>query len=397
VSDIYIKGNIMAVNIPIWPGSSSFFPGDTPFGIYDYDSDFQSEVDKFADWSAKRLGYPLSEIELQAINFYAVFEEAITEYGAQLNTYNIRDNMLNLYGSATGSNLSGQKVSTNLGGIIELSNEYGVEAMTGGNVTYYTGSFAVVNNKQIYDLGDPNIVKLENGTPGTTQIEIKRIYHEAPPALARFFDPFIGTGIGTQQMLDAFGFGSYSPGVSFMMMPVYADMLRLQAIEFNDAVRRSAYSFQLSNNRIRIFPIPNGTAYTRVHFEYIVKAERSNPLKGATGTVSDFSNIPYQDVTYSFINVVGRQWIRRYALALSKEMLGYVRGKYGSIPIPNAEITLNGSDLISAAQTEKEGLITELKEILDSMSRQSQLERKQAEADALTMQLNKVPLRIYIG
>jgi hypothetical protein len=397
VSDIYIKGNIMAVNIPIWPGSSSFFPGDTPFGIYDYDSDFQSEVDKFADWSAKRLGYPLSEIELQAINFYAVFEEAITEYGAQLNTYNIRDNMLNLYGSATGSNLSGQKVSTNLGGIIELSNEYGVEAMTGGNVTYYTGSFAVESDKQIYDLSDPNIVKLENGTPGTTQIEIKRIYHEAPPALARFFDPFIGTGIGTQQMLDAFGFGSYSPGVSFMMMPVYADMLRLQAIEFNDAVRRSAYSFQLSNNRIRIFPIPNGTAYTRVHFEYIVKAERSNPLKGATGTVSDFSNIPYQDVTYSFINVVGRQWIRRYALALSKEMLGYVRGKYGSIPIPNAEITLNGSDLISAAQTEKEGLITELKEILDSMSRQSQLERKQAEADALTMQLNKVPLRIYIG
>ena len=387
----------MAVNIPIWPGSSSFFPGDTPFGIYDYDSDFQSEVDKFADWSAKRLGYPLSEIELQAINFYAVFEEAITEYGAQLNTYNIRDNMLNLYGSATGSNLSGQKVSTNLGGIIELSNEYGVEAMTGGNVTYYTGSFAVVNNKQIYDLSDPNIVKLENGTPGTTQIEIKRIYHEAPPALARFFDPFIGTGIGTQQMLDAFGFGSYSPGVSFMMMPVYADMLRLQAIEFNDTVRRSAYSFQLSNKRIRIFPIPNCTAYTRVHFEYIVKAERSNPLKGATGTVSDFSNIPYQDVTYSFINVVGRQWIRRYALALSNEMLGYVRGKYGSIPIPNAEITLNGSDLISAAQTEKEGLITELKEILDSMSRQSQLERKQAEADALTMQLNKVPLRIYIG
>ena len=387
----------MAVNIPIWPGSSSFFPGDTPFGIYDYDSDFQSEVDKFADWSAKRLGYPLSEIELQAINFYAVFEEAITEYGAQLNTYNIRDNMLNLYGSATGSNLSGQKVSTNLGGIIELSNEYGVEAMTGGNVTYYTGSFAVESDKQIYDLSDPNIVKLENGTPGTTQIEIKRIYHEAPPALARFFDPFIGTGIGTQQMLDAFGFGSYSPGVSFMMMPVYADMLRLQAIEFNDTVRRSAYSFQLSNNRIRIFPIPNGTAYTRVHFEYIVKAERSNPLKGATGTVSDFSNIPYQDVTYSFINVVGRQWIRRYALALSKEMLGYVRGKYGSIPIPNAEITLNGSDLISAAQTEKEGLITELKEILDSMSRQSQLERKQAEADALTMQLNKVPLRIYIG
>ena len=388
----------MAVNIPIWPGSSSFFPGDTPFGIYDYDVDFQLDADKTADWCAKRLGYPLSEIELQDINFYACFEEAITEYGAQLNTYNIRDNMLNLYGSSTSSiNLSGQKISPNMGGVIELALEYGSESSTGGNVTYYTGSFAVQDQKQIYDLTDATNVKFEAGTPGIDSIEIKRIYHDAPPALARFFDPFIGTGIGTQQMLDAFGFGSYSPGVSFMMMPIFADMLRLQAIEFNDTVRRSAYSFQISNNRIRVFPIPNGTAFTRIHFEYILKSERSNPLKGATGTVSDFSNIPYQDVTYENINVVGRQWIRRYTVALAKEMLGHVRGKYGSIPIPNAEITLNGGDLVSAAQTEKEGLITELKEILDSMSRQAQLERKQAEADALIMQLSKIPLKIYIG
>ena len=78
-------------------------------------------------------------------------------------------------------------------------------------------------------------------------------------------------------------------------------------------------------------------------------------------------------------------------------MLGYIRGKYSALPIPNAEITLNGSDLISAAQTEKDGLIVELKEILDSMSRQAQLERKQAESDALQMQMNKIPLKIYIG
>ncbi len=387
----------MAVNIAIWPGSSSFAVGSTPYGIYDTDNDYATEIDQFADWCAKRLGYPLSDIELQDVNFFAAFEEAVTEYGAQLNTYNIRDNMLNLYGAPTGSNLTGQKVSANLGGIIELSNEYGVESMTGGNVTYYTGSFNVQANKQIYDLTDASIVTLEQGTPGTTAIEIKRIYHDPPPALARFFDPFIGSGVGTQQMLDAFGFSSYSPGVSFMMMPIFADLLRLQAIEFNDTVRRSAYSFQISNNRIRIFPIPNGSSYTKIHFEYIVKSDRSTPLKGTTGTISDFSNVPYQNVTYEFINVVGRQWIRRYALALSKEMLGYVRSKYSSIPIPNAEITLNGTDLTAAGATEKGELITELKEILDSMSRQSQLERKQAEADALTMQLNKVPLRIYIG
>ena len=387
----------MAVNIPIWPGSSSFFPGDTPFGFYDNDYTFQTEADQMADWCAKRLGYPLSDIELQAINLYACFEEAVTEYGAQVNTFNIRDNMLSLYGSATGSNLTGQKVSATMGGLIELAEEYGTEAGSGGNVTYYTGSIAMTSGQQIYDMADPLIVNLESGTAGTDAIEIKRLYHEAPPALARFFDPFMGSGIGTQQMLDAFGFGSYSPGLSFMMMPAYADVLRLQAIEINDTIRRSAYSFQMSNNRLRVLPIPNGSAFTKIHFDYILKSDRSNPLKGATGTVSDFSNAPYENVVYENVNSVGRQWVRRYTLALAKEMLGYIRGKYQSLPIPNAEITLNGSDLISAAQTEKEGLITELKETLDTMSRQAQLERKQAESDAMLSQFNKIPMKIYIG
>ncbi len=387
----------MAVNIPIWPGSSSFFPGDTPFGFYDNDYAFQTEADQMADWCAKRLGYPLSDIELQDINLYACFEEAVTEYGAQINTFNIRDNMLSLYGSATGSNLTGQKVSATMGGLIELAEEYGTEAGSGGNVTYYTGSIAMTSGQQIYDMSDSSIVSLESGTAGTDPIEIKRLYHDAPPALARFFDPFIGSGIGTQQMLDAFGFGSYSPGLSFMMMPAYADVLRLQAIEINDTIRRSAYSFQMSNNRLRVLPIPNGSAFTKIHFDYILKSDRSNALKGATGTVSDFSNAPYENVIYENVNSVGRQWVRRYTLALAKEMLGYIRGKYQSLPIPNAEITLNGSDLISAAQTEKEGLITELKEILDTMSRQAQLERKQAESDAMLSQFNKIPMKIYIG
>jgi len=392
----------MAKNIPIWPGSASFSESlaanaGTPFGLYDADGDFTSSADTTADWCAKRLGYPLTDIELQDINFYACFEEAVTEYGAQVNTYNIRDNMLNLYGSATGSNLSGKKVSANLGGLIELADEYGVEAGVGGNVTYYTGTISMTKNQQIYDLTDESYVTLESGTPGTTSIEVKRIFHDFPPAIVKYFDPFVGTGLGSQNMLEGFGWGNYSPGVSFMMMPMNADLLRLQAIEFNDQIRKSAYTFELVNNRIKFFPIPNGANYTKVYFEYIKKADRSNPLKGDIDTVSDFSNIPYQNITYSLINAVGKQWIRRYTLALCKEMLGYVRGKYSGIPIPNAEVTLNGSDLISAGQTEKEGLITELKEILDTMSRQAQLERKQAESDSLQQQMNKIPLKIYIG
>jgi len=390
----------MAKRIPIWPGSSSFATGQTPFGIYDAQSNFQTDIDKVADWCAKRLGFPIVDVELDSGSFYAAFEEAVSEYGAQVNSFNIRDNLINLYGSTSGSNnLSQRHVTPGFGGLIGLAEEYGTEAGSGGDLTYYTGSLTVSSSQQIYDLTDPNIVTLEHGTPGTDTIEIKRVFHEAPPAIVKYFDPFVGTGLGTQQMLDGFGFGGFSPGVTFMMMPLYYDISRFQAIEFNDQIRKSAYSFELVNDRIKLFPIPDGSNFTKVYFHYIKKAERFNPLKEGSGTgrITDFSTIQYDYLQYSLINDVGRQWIRRYALALSKEMLGYVRGKYSSMPIPNAEITLNGSDLISAAQTEKEGLISELKEILDQTSRQAQLERKQAESDAMQATFNKMPLKIYIG
>ena len=393
----------MAKHIPIWPGSSSFAEGDTPFGFYDSDTDFTASADKTAEWGAKRLGYPITDVELSTGSFFAAFEEAVTEYGAQLNTFNIRDNLINLYG-ATGSfsgstNLTQKHVTPGYGGLIGLAEEYGTEAASGGNVTYYTGSITMTKDQQIYDLTDSSIVSLESGTPGSQSIEIKRLFHDAPPAIVKYFDPFVGTGLGSQQMMETFGWGNYSPGVSFMMMPIYADVLRMQAIEFNDQIRKSAYSFQLINDRVKFFPIPNGSNFTKVYFQYIKKEDRFNPLKteNPDERISDASNIPYENVVYNKINAVGKQWIRRYTLALCKEMLGYIRGKYSGIPIPNAEVTLNGGDLVSAAQTEKDGLITELKEIFDQTSRQAQLERKQAEANAMQDTFNKMPLNIYVG
>lgn len=397
----------MAVNIPIWPGSSSFFPGSgqTPFGFYDTDVEFSAEADQVADWCAKRLGYPIVDVELQDLNFYAAFEEAVSEYGTQVNMYNARDNMINVYGADTTDNLTGQAIQPTMTALTDLGQAYGQAAGIGGNYTFYTGSITVQSGQQIYDLTDSNLVSFESGSPGNDAIEIRRIYHEAPPAIVRYFDPFIGTGLGSQQLLAEFGYGNYSPGVSFMMMPIYYDILRLQAIEFNDQIRKSAYSFELSGNRIRFFPIPNGSNFTKVHFDYYLKSEINSPLNspgigdgnGSTAGVSDLSNIPYDNVTYADLNDISKQWIRRYALACVKEMLGYVRGKYSSIPIPNADITLNATDLLSQGQSEKSGLIEELTQMLDSMSRQAQLERKAAEASALTSQFNAIPLKIYIG
>lgn len=373
--------------IPIWPGSSSFTTGSTPFGYFDSEASFGTAADNVSDWCAKRLGYPLVDVELQSANFYACFEEAVAEYSNHVNQYNIQQNMLSIMGSKTDSNLTHRNISTGMGPLIQLATEYGSETFTNGNVTFHTASIAIKTDQQKYNL---NKLIRDVAFP-TGSIEIKRVHHYAPPASMRFYDPYLGN----QAMLDTFGFGAYSTGVSFTLMPMYADLLRVQAIEFNDLMRKSSYSFELINNELRIFPLP--VKDFTLWIEYISKEERSNPLKYGAGQVSDISNAPYSIMKYADINSVGHQWIFGYTLALAKEMLGYIRGKYGNIPIPNGETTLNSADLLSAATAEKQALVTELRTMLESMTRSKLLEAKRAETEHLNVSLNGTPLAIYIG
>ena len=379
----------------IWPGSGSAVSGNTPFGLYDTDSTFQSDAPKFANWSAKRLGYPITAVELQDSQFYTCFEESITEYSSQVNQFNIRENLLSLRGQATGSNVTHKRITPNLADAIRISEQYGSEAGVGGTIDFKSGSISVNSGSQVYDLNTLYADVSESGQA----IEVRRVYYEASPAVQRYFDPYAGTGAGSYNMLDGFGWGSMTPAVQFMMMPMYADLLRIQAIEFNDQMRKSAHTFELRNNKIRIFPKPTSTY--KLWFEYVLKSDRDDPTQTAYGetsnTVSDFSNVPYNNMEYQFINDVGKQWIRKYGLALSKELLGMVRSKYGSIPIPNAETTLDGDTLRGEASAEKEALITQLRENLEASSRKLMLEADSEEATRLQEKLQKVPLPIYIG
>lgn len=371
----------------------------TPFGFYDNDPDFQCDAEAVAKWSSYRLGFPVSDIELQSVNFFSAFEEAVNEYGAQINAFNARDTLLNLQGQSTGSNvnLSGKYVPNTLRGIIRLAKNYGSEVGAGGTQTYYTGSIPLTYNKQVYDFTRDAV--LETGSFSTDTITIRKIYHEGPPAVNRFLDPALGTGIGQQSFLSQFGWGGMTIPGNYLLMPLYHDILRVQATEFNDQIRKSGYSFQLTGNRLRIFPIP-ATDLT-LYFHYSIDSDglpmnSADALAAASGRITDISNIPYQNLTYRYINQIGRQWIRKYTLAIVKEMLGYVRSKYAEYGTPDATLTLNGADLIAAAQAEKEALLTELKETLDGMSYQSQLERKVAIAENLNKQLGYIPLKIYV-
>lgn len=383
----------MAISVPIWPGSSSFYPGDTPFGFYDNEYTFQQDADKVANWCARRLGYPIMDVELQDIHFYTCFEEAVTEYSNQVNQFNIRDNMFLVQGAPVGTTLNGRAIQPTLGRLIGISKGYGTEAGYGGRINYKSASLYISASQQVYDLSQ---LSLENPSDSTKHLEIKRIFHYTPPALVRYFDPFAGTGAGSQQLLETFGWGNYSPAVSFVLMPLYHDMLRLQAIEFNDMIRRSGYGFDLTGTKLRIFPVPSFDFTLWV--EYITTEERDNLLfVNPTGSISDFSNVPYNKLTYADINDPGKQWIFKYTLALSKEVLGNIRNKYSNVPIPGAEVTLNGDSLVSEGKAEQEALVTQLRENLEATSRTTQMEKLNNEATYLQEQLGKIPLSIYIG
>ena len=379
----------------IWQGSSSFSSGQTPWGLYDEDNTFTSDVDKFADWCARRLGYPIMSVELQSGSFYACYEESISEYSAQVNQFNIKDNLLHLTGQATGSNVTHKRITPTMGRNVFLSKQYGTEAGVGGDVDYKKGSINITSGSQEYDLNALFADVSESGQA----IEVKRVYYEGTPAMQRFFDPYATTGYGTLNMVQGFGFGNYSPAVSFTLMPLFEDLLRVQAIELNDSIRKSAYSFTLRNNKVRLFPDPE--ANSTLYFDYVKASDRDNPLiteySGSTDVVSDYSNVPYDNMEYQFINDVGKQWIRKYGLALTKELLGIIRSKYGTIPIPNSDTTLDGDTLRAEAAAEKEGLISQLREILEQMSRKALLEADKDEAEYLQEKLSKVPYPIYIG
>ena len=387
----------MAVNIPIWPGSGSFSSGSsTPFGFFDSDSKFRSDAPKVAEWCAKRLGYPIVDVELQDINFFACLEEAVNEYSSQVNQYRAKENLLSLQGSSLDLDLSNTNMNANMQNFVNIAKDYGTEALSGGKVTVYTGSFEMVSGQQIYDLGDDSKVTLESGSV-SNGVTLRRVYHTQPPAIIRYFDPFVGTGLGSQQMMQTFGWGNYSPGVSFMMQPMFDDLLRLQAIEFNDKIRKSSYGFHVDGQRIRLYPIPSGNdTGAKVYFDYTLDSEVNSPI-AASNVVSDLSNAPFGRLTYTNINSAGKQWIARYALALAKEMLGAVRAKFSSIPIPGADVTLDGSDLRNEASAEKESLLTQLTEMLESTSRRSLMEARKEESEFLEETLNRVPRPIFIG
>ena len=288
-----------------------------------------------------------------------------------------------------GVGLNGKLLNSNLQTQIRIAESYAQEAGIGGYTTEYTGSLILIPGQQNYDLNAWASSSLDLSEGDT--IEVRQVFYQEPPAIVRYFDPYAGTGTGVQGLLETFGFGSYSPGVNFMLMPVYWDIQKVQAIEFNDQVRKSAFSFDLVNNQLRIFPVPTNSQ--TLLFKYMKTSDKYLPTTNQRlDIVSDVMNVPFKNPIYTNINQVGRMWIFRYTLALCKEIEGQLRA---SISSTGQTLIINGTELLTDARTEKLELLAELKEYLDQTTRRSQLERKQQESEFTRQSMNQIPLLIY--
>ena len=383
----------------IYDGTPGIISGSTPFGFYDLDTVFQSDGPKVANYCARKLGYPIMEVELQDINFYACFEEAVSIYAEELYQSKIKDNYLSLEGAPTGSTLNNTVVVPNLNSIITVAENYGTPIQVGGFVDQYKSVLYLTSSQQTYDL---QAWALSGSLISSgDRLVVNRIYYESQPAINQYYDPYIGGSINYQGATENFGWASYSPGLNFVLFPIYWDIARIQEIEMSNTVRRSMYSFSITNNKLTIFPFPDKDGIV-VWIDYAKQSEvrsitGNSPYGNDQSLISNPGLAPYSTITYKQINHPGKQWIYEYTLALASELLGLIRGKYSQIPAPGSEVTLNSGDLITKGRDQQTALRERLRGDFEDMSRRAQLERKQSENQSISSTLNEVPMFIYIG
>ena len=370
----------------------------TPFGFFDTDSEFQSEADSMITFVKRKLGDDILSVELTSKQIWACFEEAFCEYGAVVNQYQAKSQLMNLMGSATGSLAGGEQKfpRETLEFALRLAEPYISYAGLGGSYNTTSGSIQLIKGRQDYDLytdlkdsaGVPIVSSSLNTLGG--KMRIFELMHSNPQAAYRFFD----TTSAINYLNNEFSFESFTPETVFYVLPVFEDILRGGQMAMSNKVRRSNYSYMIVGTKLRIYPMPVSDIppklWARVGFQ-------QDPLNPAIKDpsiygINNLSNVPFGNFAYNRVNSIGRQWTRQYALALSKEVLGLVRSKFSSIPIPGAELTLNGSDLISQGREEKEKLVTQLREMLDTLTYDKLVETQAAKIDNLQKILRAVPI-----
>ena len=394
------------------------------FGIYAetssdlYDANFISGASDQVAYTYKKLGGDVLDIEITVGNVYSSYEEAVLEYSYLINVHQSKNVLANVLGNTTGTfdhdgqiksgnTLSGSNVALkypkfDFAYARRVADGVSKEATVGGYDTVYSASFTAVTNVQDYDL--QQIISssaTSSASPfynlvGNTRILVRKVYYKTPHAMWRFY----GYYGGLNAVGNLHNYGQWADDSQWEIIPVWQN--KAQAMAFEDAIytRNSHYSYEIKNNKLRLFPSPVEVSPSKFFIEFQIPGDawdyETNKDIGIEG-INNLNTLPFENIPYENINSIGKQWIRRFALAVSKEMLGYVRSKFGSIPIPGAEVSLNGADLVSQGKEEQTALRDELKEILEDIRYSELIEDDAKLMEGADRTLSKMPMGIYVG
>ena len=379
-----------AITLPV-TGTHSDVASSLAIGHYTGSAAFITGAVAQVAYTFKRLGGDVLDIEIKAENVYNHYEEAVLEYSYIVNLHQARNSLGNALGGPTGSfdhkgeMTSGEGVSLKYPKFqfdyaFRNADKFSTEALVGGTEPVYSASFASVPNKQLYNL--QQIVSESQSSNawdgmGNKRIKIRQVYYISPQQMWRFYGYYGGLNV----VGDYHNYGQYADDSTFNVIPPWQN--KLQAISYEDHLytRTSHYSYEIIDNKLKLYPAPQNVSPERFWFRFTVEndsgAFASGSYDAGVDGVNNMNTLPMENIAFEKINSIGQQWIRRFALALSKETLGQIRGKFGgNIPIPGDNVTLNASDLLSQASTEQQALREELNKQLDEM-----LNSKLAETD----------------
>jgi hypothetical protein len=403
------------VNVLPITGSTTNVVATLPFGVYASSTAFLTGASDQVAYTYKKLGGDVLDIELTEGNVYSAYEEAVLEYSYLVNLHQTKNSLSSLLGAATasfdqngqivsGHSLSGSDVALkyprfDYGFAKRVSQRISTDADVGGLLPIYSASFAVVNGQQDYDL--QTILSTSaafSGSIGDRRVIIRKVFFKTPRAMWRFYGYYGGFSVVGNLRT----YGQFADDSTFEIVPTWQN--KLQAMAYEDALytRVSHYSYQLQDNMLRLFPRPFDTPPTKFWVQFTIDnefepwAETGRGTEGVEG-INNMNTLPFENLPYNRINSIGKQWIRRFALALTKEMLGQVRGKFAVVPIPGESVTMNAADLLSQARTEQDNLRLELKTLLEETTYDKLATIDSGLQDSTKKVMENVPTGIFVG
>ena len=400
-----------AIVLPV-TGTHADVLSSLPFGMYTDSSFISGAVDQVA-YTYRKLGGDILDLEIKAENVYANYEEAVLEYSYLINLHQAKNTLGSTLGNPTGSfDEDGQITSGqagvelkypkfNFGYAMKVGQQFSHEAGFGGTTPIYSASFDKEANKQDYDLQAIVSSSAEaGGVPyasidRTKRIVIRDVFYTTPQSMWRFYGYYGGLNV----VGNLNSYGQFADDSTWQVIPVWQN--KLQAMQFEDHLytRTSHYSYEIIDNKLRIYPIPSTYGPEKFWFRFSIRESSwTDEYNDGQDGVNNMNTLPFENLPYININSIGKQWIRRFCLALSKGTLGQVRSKFGNnVPIPGDTVTLNGADLLAQAKDEQEKLRTELKEQLDAMTYDKLIETDSGIVDNVNNIQKHVPAGIFVG